>query len=134
MTSPARSSVTQTTLAGVAGRGLGDAQAVIDEANLDTDITAIPTHAAADLSTTVHGLPKVSVVAGENETVTHQITVTGMAADDTVIAVLTLTSAASIATLAAHAGTLTAAAGKITPGSEVDNTGNQYIVFWINNS
>lgn len=91
-------------------------------------------HAAADLSTSVHGLAKVSVVAGEDETSTHQITVTGMTASDTVTAVLVLTTAASIATLAAHAGTLTAAAGKITPGTEVNNTNNQYIVFWTDNS
>jgi hypothetical protein len=76
------------------------------------------------------GFSKVSVVDGEDETSTHQITVTGMAAGDEVVAVLVLTTKASIATMAAHAGVLTAAAGKITPGTEVDNTGNQYIVFW----
>jgi hypothetical protein len=76
------------------------------------------------------GFAKVSVVTGEDETTTHQITVTGMAVGDEVVAVLVLTTAASIATLAAHAGTLTAAADKITPGTEVDNTGNQYLVFW----
>lgn len=94
----------------------------------------LDTHAAADLSTTVHGIPKVSVVTGEDETSTNQITVTGMTADDTVIAVLVLTTAASIATLAAHAGTLTAASGKITPGTKVNNTNNQYLIFWQDNS
>jgi len=87
--------------------------------------------AAAVLKTKLAGgFSKCSVVAGENETVTHQITVTGMAAGDEVVAVIVLTTAASIATLAAHAGTFTAAAGKITPGTEVNNTGNQYLVFW----
>lgn len=76
------------------------------------------------------GFSKVSVVAGENEGSTHQITCTGMAVGDEVVAVLVLTTAASIATLAAHAGTLTAAANKITPGTEVNNTNNQYIIFW----
>lgn len=97
----------------------------------DALTTALAAHAATTQAVGVHGAPKVSVVAGENETVTHQITVTGMVATDTVVAVLVLTTAASIATLAAHGGTLTAAAGKITPGTEVDNTGNQYIVFWV---
>lgn len=76
------------------------------------------------------GVSKVSVVNGEDETTTHQITVTGMAVGDEVVQVLVFTTAASIATLAAHAGTFTAASGKITPGTEVDNTGNKYVVVW----
>ena len=74
---------------------------------------------------------KVTVQAGENETSTNQITCNGMAVGDEVVAVLVLTTAASIATLAAHAGTFTAAAGKITPGTKVDNTNNQYVILWI---
>lgn len=76
-------------------------------------------------------LPMVSVVDGENEGSTHQITCTGMAAGDKVISVLVLTTKASIATLAAHAGTFLCAADKIVPGTEVNNTSNQYIIFWL---
>lgn len=76
------------------------------------------------------GFSRVSVVDGEDETSTHQITCTDMEAGDEVVAVLVLTTKASIATLAAHAGTLTAGAGLITPGTEVDNTSNQYVIFW----
>jgi hypothetical protein len=76
------------------------------------------------------GILKVSLVTGEDETSTHQITCTGMAAGDEVVQVLVLTTAASIATMAVHAGVFTAAAAKITPGTEVNNTNNQYLIFW----
>lgn len=76
-------------------------------------------------------VPMVSVVDGENETSTHQITCTGMAVGDVVTQVLVLTTKASIATMAAHAGTFKAGADKITPGTEVDNSNNQYIIFWL---
>lgn len=109
-----------------------DADAIVPVAEDDVaGLAAGATHAALRESIAAHGLPKISVVAGEDETATHQITVTGMAAGDIVVAVLVFTTAASIATMAAHAGTLTAASGKITPGTEVVNTGNQYVVFWI---
>jgi hypothetical protein len=77
------------------------------------------------------GIFKVSLVAGEDESSTHQITCTGMAVGDEVVQVLVLTTAASIATMAVHAGIFTAAAAKITPGTEVNNTNNQYLIFWI---
>lgn len=77
------------------------------------------------------GVVRQTVADGADETSTHLIPVTGMAAGDEVIAVLVFTTKASIATLAAHAGTLTAAADGITPGTEVDNTGNQYLVTWV---
>lgn len=135
MTIANRADRSQTQLAGVAGRGVGDdveapERALIDETQLDSDFSDTAT-VAADLAAHAARTLKVSVVDGEDETTTHQITVTGMVAADTVVAVLVLTTKASIATAAAHAGTLTAAAGKITPGTEVNNTGNQYLVFWI---
>lgn len=74
---------------------------------------------------------RISVVDGENETSTHQITCTGMSAGDQVIAVLVLTTKASIATLAAHAGTFLCATDKIVPGTEANNTSNQYVIFWL---
>lgn len=76
------------------------------------------------------GVLRFSLVVGEDETSTHQITVSGMAVGDEVVSVLVYATAASIATAAAHAGTFTAAAGKITPGTEVNNTNNQYLVIW----
>lgn len=123
----------------------GDSQDSINgtETDLDADAVtplaeddvagsaAVVTHSALNTAIGAHGLPKVSVVAGEDEATTHQITVTGMAAGDIVTSVLVLTTAASIATLAAHTGTFTAAANKITPSVEVNNTNNQYLVFWI---
>lgn len=75
-------------------------------------------------------MSKVSVVAGEDETTTNQITCPGMAVGDEVVAVIVLTTAASIATAALHAGTMAAASGKITPGTKVNNTNNQYLIFW----
>lgn len=75
--------------------------------------------------------PMVSVVAGEDETSTHQITCTGMAAGDIITQVLVLTTAASIATMAVHAGVFKSAADKVVPGTEVNNTNNQYIIFWL---
>lgn len=73
---------------------------------------------------------QVSVVDGEDETSTHQITCPGITSGDQVSAVLVFTTKASIATMAAHAGTLTPTTDAITPGTEVDNTGNQYLIFW----
>jgi len=77
------------------------------------------------------GVINVTVVAGEDETATHQITCAGMAAGDEVVTVLVLTTAAAIATMAKHAGTLVAAAGKITTDTEVNNTNNQYLIVWV---
>lgn len=74
------------------------------------------------------GASKVSVVAGEDETSTHKITCTGMAAGDEVVAVLVQDGTTKA--LTAHAGTLTAAADKVTPGTEVNNAANSYIVVW----
>ena len=73
---------------------------------------------------------RVSVVDGENESSTHQITCTGMAQGDLVVSVLVFTTKASIATMAAHAGTFIAGTDKITPGTEVNNTNNQYVIIW----
>lgn len=82
----------------------------------------------ADLAT---GIVRVTLAAGVDETDPLPIPVTGMAEGDEVVAVLVFTTAADIATLAAHAGVFTAAVDGITPGTEVDNTGNQYFVVWI---
>jgi len=109
-----------------ANDGIIDAGAIATDAVDSAEIKAD----AVTKAELAGGFSKVSVVDGEDETSTHQITVTGMAVGDEVVAVLVLTTKASIATAALHAGTLTAAAGKITPGTEVDNTGNQYIIFW----
>lgn len=120
---------------------LRDAVVSVDDATLQrvADVLAIKNlgvttakiaAAAVTKAKLAGGFSKVSVVDGEDETTTHQITVTGMAVGDEVVAVMVLTTKASIATLAAHAGTLTAASGKITPGTEVNNTNNQYLVFW----
>ena len=77
------------------------------------------------------GILKVAVVNGVDEPTAHSITVSGMAVGDEIVAVLTLTTAASIATLAKHTGTFTAASGAITTsGAEVNNTNNQYVIFW----
>lgn len=77
------------------------------------------------------GVIKQTVVVGEDETATHQITCAGMAVGDEVIGVLVFTTAASIATMAAHAGTFTAAAGHMTTNTEVNNTNNQYLITWV---
>lgn len=119
----------------VAGQGTGTlkldeaaGKAILDFGSESLPLlVAVPAIAHTNL---LGGFSKVSVVDGEDETSTHQITVTGMAVGDEVVAVIVLSTKASIATAALHAGTLTAAAGKITPGTEVDNTGKQYLVFW----
>lgn len=77
------------------------------------------------------GIVKQTVADGADETSTHLIPVTGMATGDEVVSVLVFTTKASIATMASHAGTLTPTTNGITPGTEVDNTGNQYLVTWI---
>lgn len=76
------------------------------------------------------GRNKVTLAVGADETSTHQILVPGMQAGDEVVQVLVLTTAASIASMAVHAGIFTSAAGKVVPGTEVNNTNNQYLVFW----
>src|SRR6187549_1083554 len=107
MTSPARSTRTQTVLAGTAGRGVGTAQAVIDETNLDTDIDGIATdlaaHAATVSATGVHGRLKQVLVDGQDETGTPAITVTGIAVGDALVSFLVLATKASIATAAYRA-------------------------------
>lgn len=77
------------------------------------------------------GVVRQTVADGADETSTHLIPVTGMVTGDEVVSVLVFTTKASIATMAAHAGTLTATTDGITPGTEVNNTGNQYLVTWI---
>jgi len=74
---------------------------------------------------------RVSVVAGEDETSTHTITCTGMEVGDEVVEIIVLTTAAAIASMAAHAGTRVAAVDSITTDTEVNNTGNQYLIVWI---
>jgi hypothetical protein len=108
-----------------------DESAVTTQKLADSSVTAAKLGAGAVTGAKFGtGILKVSVVTGEDETSTHQITCTGMAVGDEVVQVLVLTTAASIATLAVHAGVFTAAAAKITPGTEVNNTNNQYIIFW----
>jgi hypothetical protein len=77
------------------------------------------------------GVVRQTVADGADETSTHLIPVTGMATGDEVVSVLVFTTKASIATMAAHAGTFTATTNGITPGTDVDNSGNQYLVTWI---
>lgn len=77
------------------------------------------------------GVVRQTVADGADETTTHLIPVTGMAAGDEVVSVLVFTTKASIATMAAHAGTLTPTTDGITPGTEVNNTNNQYLITWI---
>lgn len=77
------------------------------------------------------GVVKQTVSDGVDETTPTNIGCTGMAVGDEVVSVIVFTTKASIATMAAHAGTLTAAADGITPGTPVDNTGNQYLITWI---
>lgn len=101
----------------------------VSAANLRTDVFGLMFYSNLGLPLPASTPLKISVVDGEDETSTHKITVTGMAAGDEIVKVLVLTTKASIATLAAHAGTFTAATDKITPGTEVDNTNNQYIIF-----
>lgn len=100
----------------------------------DLDNSVYNSHLRANVvdgSKLATGVVRQTVADGADETSTHLIPVTGMAAGDEVVSVLVFTTKASIATMAAHAGTLTPTTNGITPGTEVDNTGNQYLVTWI---
>lgn len=77
------------------------------------------------------GIVNQTVSDGVDETTPTDIPVSGMEVGDEVISVLVFTTKASIATMAAHGGTLTAAADGITPGTPEDNSGNQYLVTWM---
>lgn len=97
----------------------------------DANDTALTDHIATPLAWDNHGIPQVSLSAGADETVEHDIFVSGMQEGDIVIKVLVLTTAASTETITAHPGTHTAKNGGIDISSEVDNTGNRYLIFWI---
>ncbi len=137
MTSPARSSRTQTVLAGTAGRGVGTAQAVIDETNLDTDIDGIATDLAAHAATVsavgVHGRLVQVLVDGQDETGTPAITVTGIAVGDALVSFLVLATKASIATAAYRAlSDFTITADTLTVGANAaNNTNNQYLITYL---
>lgn len=78
------------------------------------------------------GVSRCTLVAGQDEAADTTITVTGMVVGDEVSQVLVLTTAASIASAAARAITdFSVGAGVINVlANPVDNTNNQYVIFW----
>lgn len=92
----------------------------------------LDTHAAADLSTSVHGQLKVTVVDGT--AAAANVTVTGMTASDTIIKVLAFVTKASIATMADRTSEYAAGSGVMTKAAGTDDSSNQLLVIWIDNS
>ena len=85
MTSPARSTVTQAELAGVNGRGLGPDQPIIDADNLDTDLA---TDANVSALYTADQIKFFSATGVDGDPGPADMTVTGMEAEDVLLAVL----------------------------------------------
>lgn len=83
-------------------------------------------------SSKVGGSVKVNLVAGQDETSDDTIPVTGMAVGDRIIAVLVLTTAASIATMAKKLDAdVTAIAGNVQVlANKVNNAAQQYMIIW----
>lgn len=135
MTSPARSTKTEGELAGVFGKGLGDAQTDIAASELDADLgtdAELAVHAAADLSTSVHGALKVSLAAGT--AAATDVPVTGMVAADTLVSVLSFATAAAIATVADRTAEYTSQAGGLDKAAGTNETNNQLIIIWYDNA
>lgn len=82
------------------------------------------------------GFLKTAVVAGQDETMDTTITVTGIAVGDEVVSVLVFDPGdgmgASIAVTQRAAADFTVTANTLTIGANAaDNTGNTYIVFYL---
>ena len=105
----------------------------IDTAQIsDSAITTAKLDAAAVTKTKYAGsIQKVAVADGVDEAAAD-ITITGMAVGDEITAVLVFTAKASIATMVLRpAGDFVAGSGKaVSTANKVDNTNNQYLIFW----
>jgi hypothetical protein len=93
------------------------------------DAAAVAAHAALAATTGVHGLPKVTLAAGT--AAAANVTVTGMVAADTLISVLSFTTAASIASVADRTSEYVTGSGVLTKAAGTNETNNQLVIFWL---
>jgi len=76
----------------------------------------------------VGGFSKVTLAAGTNSGA--NVTIAGIAVGDEVVAVLSFTTAAAIATVADRTAEYVAGAGVLTKAAGTDDRNNQLVVFW----
>lgn len=78
------------------------------------------------------GVVRQTVAAGVSETVAD-VTITGMAVGDEIVSVLVFATAAAIATMTQRAAGdfVPGAAKMVSTANKANNTGNQYLVTWI---
>lgn len=74
------------------------------------------------------GFSKITLAAGT--AAATDVTVSGMAVGDELVAVLSFTTAAAIASVANQTAEYVVAAGKLTKAAGTDESGNQLIIFW----
>jgi hypothetical protein len=125
---------TQGARAGVAGKGLGDSQADIDASELtidDDDIGADSVSGATVLHAALAKLYalKTFVIAGADNSVTHDYTASGLVSTSKVAAALAFKDQA--ATVAAVAGTITPGTDKITVAGGDDLSASFVLVFFV---
>ena len=70
-----------------------------------------------------------TLAAGTNSSV--NVTVSGMAATDTIVSVISFSTAASITTMTDRTAEYAAGAGVMTKAAGTDETGNQLMINWI---
>lgn len=119
---------TQTALAGVAGRGLGDSQAVIDDTNLDPDVVV-----ASEQAATIAAFRVTSVDGADETTPPNEIyAVLGMSATSVVVGVLHVSTKASVATIEnVDPALFTPGTDTLTSLTEVDRSNDQLLIFWF---
>ena len=138
-----RAALSRAVKAGTFGKGLGyDSSKTSGGETLDArdDIassetaaaadatTALAAHATAALAAAVHALPKVTLANGT--AAATDVTVTGMAVGDTLISVLSFSTAAAIATVADRTSEYAVQAGGLDKAAGTDESGNQLVIFW----
>ena len=89
----------------------------------------IATHEALTQTVGVHGLPRVTLAAGT--AAAANVTIAGLLAGDTLVSVLSFTTAAAIASVADRTAEYVTGAGVLTKSAGTNETGNQLIIFWV---
>ena len=143
MANVVRAALSRAVKAGSFGKGLGydssktsggeTLSARDDIASSETAAAAdLAVHEAADLSTSIHGKLMVTLKAGT--AAATDVTVTGMVAADTLVSVLSFTTAASIASVADRTSEYVPQAGGLDKAAGTDETNNQLVVIWYDNA
>jgi len=125
---------TQGARAGVAGKGLGDSQTDIDASELtidDDDIGADSVSGATILHAALAKLYALEtfVVAGADNSVSHDYTASGLVSTSKVVAALAFKDQATV--VAAVTGTITPGADKLTVAGGADLSSGFTLVFIV---